>query len=374
MGRKAKSDYEVKRANVPNAGKVWYIIGRPNGKRRRAWFKTKEAAQAEATERNIAIHRFGEQAVTLSGVLAHMSLECAARLQPYGKSIQDATNHYLDVLKKENASITVQKLCDLVLVEYQRRVKIDEISAAHVAKYKEVINKFQARFGDRLIVSVTAPEIYNWIAALDLTGSSKKSYRGYVRGIFRHAKQTGLIIKNPVDDVAFFSESKRPPVPILTVEQADLLLRTADAEIIPYLAIGLFAGPRRSEIQRLDWQDIDFTAGLIDFSSEKTKTKVSRWLKISPNLRAWLESLAKTSGAIWPPSRGRQLLEEAKADIVPWPNNGLRHSFVSYHLAMFEDLAATSLAAGHANPAITLRRYFRRVRKEEAVKYWAIFP
>lgn len=82
--------------------------------------------------------------------------------------------------------------------------------------------------------------------------------------------------------MAFFSESKRPPVPILTVEQADLLLRTADAEIIPYLAIGLFAGPRRSEIQRLDWQDIDFTAGLIDFSSEKTKTKVSRWLKSPP--------------------------------------------------------------------------------------------
>jgi hypothetical protein len=41
---------------------------------------------------------------------------------------------------------------------------------------------------------------------------------------------------------------------------------------------------------------------------------------------------------------------------------------------MHEDLGLTSLQAGHANPSITKKHYFRRVRQAEAIKYWAIFP
>ena len=49
MARPSIREYQIKRANAPNGDKVWHIVGRPNGKRIRAWFKTKEAAQAEAT-------------------------------------------------------------------------------------------------------------------------------------------------------------------------------------------------------------------------------------------------------------------------------------------------------------------------------------
>ena len=48
---------------------MWHIVGRPNGQRIRAWFKTKEAAQAEATERNLAMRKLGENAVALDAVL-----------------------------------------------------------------------------------------------------------------------------------------------------------------------------------------------------------------------------------------------------------------------------------------------------------------
>jgi hypothetical protein len=57
MGRPAISEYQIKKAKKPNSGKVWHIVGRPNGKRIRAWFGTKEAAQAEATERNVAMRK-----------------------------------------------------------------------------------------------------------------------------------------------------------------------------------------------------------------------------------------------------------------------------------------------------------------------------
>jgi hypothetical protein len=68
MARPSIREYQIKRANVPNGDKMWYIVGRPNRTRIRAWFKTKEAAQAEATERNLAMRK-RENAVALDAVL-----------------------------------------------------------------------------------------------------------------------------------------------------------------------------------------------------------------------------------------------------------------------------------------------------------------
>lgn len=59
MGRRAISEFQVKQTAYPNAGRSWYIVGRPGGKRIRAWFDTKLLAEAEAEQRNLLIQRFG---------------------------------------------------------------------------------------------------------------------------------------------------------------------------------------------------------------------------------------------------------------------------------------------------------------------------
>ena len=59
MGRRAISEFQVKQTSYPNAGRSWYIVGRPGGKRIREWFDTESVAEAEATQRNLSIQRFG---------------------------------------------------------------------------------------------------------------------------------------------------------------------------------------------------------------------------------------------------------------------------------------------------------------------------
>jgi integrase len=59
MGRRAISEFQVKQTSYPDAGGSWYIVGRPGGKRIRAWFDTKLVAQAEATRRNLS-EKFGQ--------------------------------------------------------------------------------------------------------------------------------------------------------------------------------------------------------------------------------------------------------------------------------------------------------------------------
>src|ERR1700686_2416569 len=110
MGRRAISEFQVKQTAYPNAGRRWYIVGRPGGKRIRDWFDTKLRAAAAATERNLSIQRFGHQAASFSGSLAYMAMECQSRLQPYGKSLQDATDHYLRHLESVNRSVSLSRV------------------------------------------------------------------------------------------------------------------------------------------------------------------------------------------------------------------------------------------------------------------------
>lgn len=63
--RKKQPEFKVYKATKPNGNRRWYIIGRPQGQRIRAWFATKEAAEAEANERNLKMRRLGDVAVTL---------------------------------------------------------------------------------------------------------------------------------------------------------------------------------------------------------------------------------------------------------------------------------------------------------------------
>src|SRR3984893_4976754 len=147
MGRRAISEFQVKQTSYPNAGRCWYIVGRPGGKRIRAWFDTKLTAQAEATQRNLSIQRFGQQAATFSGSLAYMAMECQSRLQPYGKSLHDATAHYLRHLESVNRSVPLNEMTAAVRREFERRLAAGEISQGHFESMLMALRRLDEKFG-----------------------------------------------------------------------------------------------------------------------------------------------------------------------------------------------------------------------------------
>ena len=123
------------------------------------------------------------------------------------------------------------------------------------------------------------------------------------------------------------------------------MLESATPDVLPYLAIGFFAGLRRAEIERLDWSEIDFESGLIEVTAQNAKTAQRRLVTMQPNLREWLLPLRKHKGNVTPSNCFRELFEQAReaAGIAEWPDNALRHSFASYHLAHFKNAASTAL-------------------------------
>jgi integrase len=129
-------------------------------------------------------------------------------------------------------------------------------------------------------------------------------------------------------------------------------------------------------LERLDWSEIDFESGLIQVRAEKSKTAQRRFVNMQPNLREWLLPLRKHKGSVAPQENFRQLFEHTReaAGITEWPENALRHSFASYHLAHFKNAASTALELGHHDSRITFAHYRELVKPKEAERYWNIKP
>ena len=84
--------------------------------------------------------------------------------------------------------------------------------------------------------------------------------------MFAYAVRRKYAIQNPFKEINKPTGGTRPEV--LTVEQTARLLEAASPEILPYIAIGAFAGLRASEIERLDWRDINFEENEIAVNSD----------------------------------------------------------------------------------------------------------
>jgi integrase len=152
-------------------------------------------------------------------------------------------------------------------------------------------------------------------------------------------------------------------------------LESAPAELVPYVAIGAFAGLRRAELKRLDWKEVDLQSGLIEVTASKAKSARRRFVKIQTNLAKWLQPYAQLSGNVTPPNY-RELLDAARerAAITDWPQNALRHSFASYHLAKFNNAAALALELGHTNSNLVFQHYRQLVKPKQSERYWKIVP
>ena len=95
-------------------------------------------------------------------------------------------------------------------------------------------------------------------------------------------------------------------VVIYSPEEVSKLLAHAEPELVPYLALGAFAGLRRAELMRLDWKNLDFSMNHIRIAGNIAKTGSKRLIPMAPNLREWLLPYAQGQGRIVPEEKGFQ--------------------------------------------------------------------
>lgn len=347
-----------------------------NGKRQRFFFKTKLEAETKAEQLRIAKKNVGEAAFSIPEKLRVEAIEAAKLLEPYGHSLLDAVKFYLPHLQLQNKTVIWNQFVN----EFLAAKDADGASGRYLQDLTNKLLCFAKTFGERDISSIGGTEVDTWLrnlktnAAKPVSALTRNNFRRVLVVAFNDAKFRRYCLENPVVGTAKAKEFEKP-VGILSVSELSLLLEHAPQEIRAFLAIGAFAGLRRSELIRLDWSNVDIEGRFIEVTALKAKSAKRRLVRMRENLAAWLKDLVKTSGQVTP-SNYKELLDRARglAGITTWPQNALRHSFASYALAHENNAPALALDLGHSNTQLLFQHYREVVRPKTAALYWQLMP
>jgi integrase len=346
-------------------------------KRRRLYFtkKTEALKKGETVRDELMREGQDEQAITKDERRAIMAFREMVENLPQSitkPSLGDAVRLMGDTLGVRHKSKTIIELVDSYLLTLERK----GVSAEHYYSIKLRLNRFEKEYGDWLACDVSREVVSEWLHGLKFAPLTVNHYRTSLTQLFNHALAESFVEKNPVAGIAK-KKVLAGEVGILKPRQVASLLEEAPTEILAGLAIGFFAGVRRAELCRMDWDEIDFDQGLIEVKASKSKTAARRLIPMRESLRAWLLPLRKHTGKIMPSEmiwRTRLADAMTAAKLTEWPHNAPRHSFASYHLAQFQDAAALALEMGHGSTKMIFEHYRALVTPAAAESYWSIKP
>jgi integrase len=395
--RRGKDSFEPRKTYVNR--QLYWQVNLPieykmvDGKRarvqKRRTLRDHQEAETIAEQARIQAKNDGRKSFAIPDDVRRDALAAAKELSPFNASILDAAKFYAGHLRQQTASQKVSVAVQEFLAARQK----DGLSQRYLSDLKIRLTRFSQTFGERMLASVSAGQINDWLR--DFRPFHRNTFRAQLSVLFSYAVERGWCLANPVAKVK--KVKAIPPIRILTPEQFAKVLESASDETLPYWLIGGFAGLRRAEIERLEWKDIHFDSGLVEVPALKAKTASRRFVKIQPNLAAWLglcknrtekvcqKNLRKQleadriNAGWWTAKEGTVItpgkdIDRTKIKLKPWPSNGLRHSFASYHLAHFGDAARLALELGHTDQELLFRHYRELVTPDQAEKYWKITP
>jgi len=256
-----------------------------------------------------------------------------------------------------------------------------------LVQYESYLRSINEEFGETPVADIERAAIEDWLSESDWAPRSRRNYLVTLTTLLNFALDREYCSGNPA------SRIERPILDdsapgILTVKEAEALLQTAltgvpdkldpKPQMVAGIAIGLFAGLRRSEICTLDWSEVSLDDCYIEIKAAKAKTRQRRLVTIGDNLAAWLKPYVKVEGRVAPSANqdvfGEHLKDIAQAaGITQWPHNAMRHSFGSYFYAKTKEENRTAAEMGNS-PAVVFKHYRAIVRNGDENKYWAIMP
>src|SRR4029453_11205955 len=153
----------------------------------------------------------------------------------------------------------------------------DGRSQRYIEDLRSKLPRFAQAFDDQMVATITTTQIDDWLRALEVGPTTRNNFRRVLIMMFAYAVKHGYATDNAAAETDKANEDDKPPG-ILTVQQTARLLEAASPGLLPYVAIGAFAGIRRAELERLDWSDVHFDDNLIEVTAQKSKTARRRFV------------------------------------------------------------------------------------------------
>jgi hypothetical protein len=221
--------------------RFWQVVSpKLGGGRHRRTFKDRMEAQTYLDLAKTQLQNFGTAAMSISDALRAEAVKCAQLLEPFGKSIGDATHFYIDHLQEITRSQTVSH----AVAELQAACKADGKSVRYLRDLKYRRGRFAKDFGECHVASVTTAELDTWLRQLNLGPVSRNTFRRRLVTLFKFAKTCGWCRTIPAAESTRVREVS-DEVGILTPAELRGLLDVASENTIPYWVIGALLGCER---------------------------------------------------------------------------------------------------------------------------------
>lgn len=266
---------------------------------------------------------------------------------------------------------------------YKSSPQWDALAQATRNQKGSVLKKFSETFGDTPLSAITIEAVENYLDEIpdDVT---RNSHARILKTFFKWTthRRNRYLHRSPLEPLELAPLHYGTPE-FIDYKGVQRLFDEAcetDTGMIPFLALGFFAGIRTDEILRLKPADIQTTDKRINVRAEVAKPKrkgkpLPRLIEGLPEtLWKWLEAV-DFDGSIDKTNYMRRRRELVQAAKIEWPNSAARHTFATYAYAHFNDGGKVRKWTGHRGGDSTMLTHYAGLETQEhGKKYFEILP
>ncbi|HOC00269.1 MAG TPA: hypothetical protein PKM43_16185 [Verrucomicrobiota bacterium] len=350
----------------------WAVHRLEAGKRKRTFFASKKAAEAEAG-------LLRSQQAAVGGAWLALPASERQRLVQVHHEAKELGVDLADLLadwKRSPRFTGSSPALESAIAELLTAKSASGRSARYAESLSIPLRQF-ARGRERMpIAGIGVRDVEGFLDSKSI--HSRQTLRARLSTLFRFAVRRGYRADNPCDRLESVKVIKSAPA-ILTVEQTKKCLDWLDAErwrVLGWFVLTSFAGLRPEEAEKTSWHHINFDENWIRVEAQTTKVRQRRVVYPHPTAMAWLGH-AKMRGAELPLHRQarRRAIRMLRTllGFAHWPKDVTRHTAASYWLADTGSATQVAEALGHSEDVLR-KNYMALVTQAQAQEFWNLLP
>ncbi|MBP7829586.1 MAG: tyrosine-type recombinase/integrase [Kiritimatiellae bacterium] len=306
-----------------------------------------------------------------------LAVDAFKRLEGYpDDSLLDAVDFYKERTSPKNSKRTVDELFTEFMASHEGAGN----KPVTLRDYRQRLGRFRDAFRGRLVHEISTLELERWLDKIGATSTHRRNYRRELSIFFKFAVTREYARRNVATGILKVRVKRKPPEVFTPQEVRSLMFVAKEYQLglmLPYFAIGCFAGLKSEELRRLTWEDINFETREIYVSPEAAKTSEDRFVPMQDNLVEWLQLIpdAARKGMLDWDRTAFQAIRKNAGVLEKWKANMdiMRHSAASHLYKLTGNAAQTAAAMGHGL-VVFMKHYKRAVSEADGKAYFDVRP
>lgn len=302
------------------------------------------------------------------------SAQCAV----FGKTLDQAFEIALGVFQREQTVKESPYMAELLSVWVLDKIenKLKPLRPRTIKTIRNMADLFKLDFGMTRMKEIDQKRVESYLNGKDVSNQTRKNICNYLGQFFNWSMLKNYHDTNPAEKIEVHVENGVPE--FFTVLQCEELMKAAatveNQNMTAYFALCLFAGIRPDECERMTWEkNIKMDSKEIYLQAAITKTKKDRLFTMSDNLYNWLNFCQENKPLVPESNIKNHRVKVCKGTNFEWIQDGMRHTFATFHYAKFKSLEELRHIMGNS-PSIIERFYKGTIPAAEVEKFWQIRP